>query len=118
MMPVMPLIVRRFLRRAFCGLLFVLSCQAFGEQTWTEIRSPHFRVITDASGKDGRRIANQFEQMRHVLSERFPNGRLEGSAPLTIFAVSDGYVFGKLDPRTSKMSSGNVARRAAVSYSR
>ena len=47
--------------------------EAFAEQTWTEVRSPHFRVITNGSSRDGRAVANEFEQMRYVFALRFKN---------------------------------------------
>jgi tetratricopeptide (TPR) repeat protein len=89
----------------FCLLL--ASCRA--EQTWTEVRSPHFRVLTDGSEKDGRRVANQFEQMRFVFAQRFKDDRLESGAPLTIVAARDANTFKALDPGTWKASKGNIS---------
>lgn len=40
---------------------FVFLPSARAEDRWTEVRSPHFRVITDGSEKDGRKVAEQFE---------------------------------------------------------
>ncbi|MGH9601668.1 MAG: hypothetical protein ACRD24_04685, partial [Terriglobales bacterium] len=36
-------------------------------QTWVEVRSPHFTVVTDAGERRGRDVALQFEQMRAVF---------------------------------------------------
>ena len=66
---------------------FVFLPSARAEDRWTEVRSPHFRVITDGSEKDGRRVAEQFEQMRYVIHYRFPAFRLEGYSPFTVIAV-------------------------------
>jgi len=56
---------------------------------WTEIRSPHFRVLTDGTEKEGRRVALDFERMRYVFGEQFPGYRLDSGAPLLIFAPRD-----------------------------
>jgi tetratricopeptide (TPR) repeat protein len=78
------------------------------EQTWTEVRSPHFRVLTNGSGSDGRKVASEFEQMRHVFVLRFKDDQIGAGAPLTIFAVRDGSTFKELIPRDWKASKGNL----------
>jgi tetratricopeptide (TPR) repeat protein len=60
-----------------------------GEKPWTEVRSPNFRVLTNGSAADGRRVAREFEQMRAVFAMGFPKMRLETGAPLVIFAPRD-----------------------------
>jgi Tfp pilus assembly protein PilF len=78
--------------RYFVGsilLFFSLATTATAEKLWTEVRSPHFRVLTDASQSDARQIAHEFEAMRFVFADRYPQFRLEGGAPLLIFAARD-----------------------------
>jgi len=58
-----------------------------GEKTLAEVRSPNFRVLTNGSDHDARRIALEFEQMRAVFAVGFPNMRLTTGAPLLIFAM-------------------------------
>ncbi len=58
-------------------------------QTWREVRSPNFRVVTDGSERDGRAVAKEFEQMHGVFASRFRKATLESGAPLTIFAVRE-----------------------------
>ncbi|HET7107966.1 MAG TPA: hypothetical protein VFI38_14235 [Candidatus Acidoferrum sp.] len=77
-------------------LVFSLFCvttlagyAAAGEKPWIEVKSPHFRVLTDAGAGDGRRVAREFERLRAVFAARFPEFRLESGAPLTIFAARD-----------------------------
>jgi hypothetical protein len=41
------------------------------EKPWREIRSPHFRVITNGREAAGRRVARGFEQMRGVFANEF-----------------------------------------------
>lgn len=62
--------------------------RAFAE-TWREVDSPHFRVITDGSERNARNVAKEFEQMRSVFAVRFNDPKLETGAPLLIVAVSE-----------------------------
>lgn len=76
-------------------LLCILPCLAFllpsaaSAQTWREIQSPHFRVVTDGSDSDGRDVAKEFEEMRSIFAARFPHATLETGAPLLIVAVRE-----------------------------
>lgn len=79
----------------------VLPCTA-GEKPWMEVVSPHFRVLTNSSLNDARHVAHEFEQMRYVFAEQNPAFRLEGGAPLTIFAAEDEFTAKKLEPRMWK----------------
>jgi hypothetical protein len=78
--------------RMFWTLLFAVVLLGHGplagakQKPWTEVRSPHFRVLTDGSVGEARRVANEFEQMRAVFVAEFPTLRLETGAPLLIFA--------------------------------
>jgi hypothetical protein len=56
---------------------------------WIEIKSPHFRVLTDAREKQGRDLALQFEQMRAVFSQLLCNGKEIQSPPVQIIAMED-----------------------------
>lgn len=69
-----------------CWLLHVTGSAA---QTWREVDSPHFHVVTDGSERDGRDVAKEFEQMRSVFTVRFKNVNLETGAPLLIVAVRE-----------------------------
>jgi Tfp pilus assembly protein PilF len=79
------------------------------ESPWTEVKSPHFRVLTDGSARAGRRVAREFEQMRAVFSAGFPNMRLETGAPLLIFAVADEASMKSLIPKLWKRGGPNAA---------
>jgi hypothetical protein len=58
-------------------------------QTWREIQSPHFRVLTDGTDAEGRNVAHEFEQMRSVFAALFKNPVLDTGAPLLIVAVHE-----------------------------
>lgn len=92
-------------------VLLVLSCalNASAETTWTEVRSPHFRVLTDGSAQQGQNAASHFEQMRFVFATEFEDRNIGAGAPLTIIAVRDKATFATLEPSVWKATSGNVA---------
>jgi len=71
---------------SFLFPLFAPSSIA-ADKPFTEVRSPNFRVLTNGSQHDARRIALEFEQMRAVFAVGFPKMRLTTGAPLVIFAV-------------------------------
>jgi len=68
---------------AFAGYAFG------GEKPWIEVKSPHFRVLTDSSAGDGKLGAREFEDFRALMTQRYPNFRLDSGAPLVIFAAKD-----------------------------
>ena len=70
-------------------LLFAAGDSAGGEKPWTEVKSPHFRVLTDSGAGDARLVAREFEDFRALMAVRFPNFRLESGAPLVVFAAHD-----------------------------
>lgn len=97
-------------RLAFVFLLLLVmpAISAAGEKPWTEVRSPHFRVLTNGSAGDGRKAAYEFEQLRFVFANRFPGARLESGAPLLIFATTDESTAKRLDPAVWKRMGGNM----------
>ncbi len=90
-------------------VLFVFARMAEAESTWTEVRSPHFRVLTDGSAQQGRTVAAQFEQMRYVFVQQFKDPAIGAGAPLTIVAARDENTFKTLEPNEWKRTKGNVA---------
>jgi tetratricopeptide (TPR) repeat protein len=79
------------------------------EKPWIEIRSPHFRVLTNGSQRDGRDVAKEFEQLRHLFAEQYPEFRLEGGAPLVIFAALDESTAKSLEPALWKAKGAKPA---------
>jgi len=77
-------------RLVLASLLLLLSMRCFAsEKEWIEVRSEHFRVVSDGSDQDARRMAREFEQMRAVFSRQFSALRLDSGAPLLVLAVRD-----------------------------
>jgi tetratricopeptide (TPR) repeat protein len=90
-----------------CGIGFVTPLSA-GQRPWIEVKSPHFRVLTDGSAGDARHLAFQFEQMRAVFGVGFPKMRLDTGAILTILAPSNEYDMHDLAPEFWKKSASKV----------
>lgn len=78
---------------AFCALAV-----AEKQETWLEVCSPHFIVVTNSSEKQGRRIADQFERMRSVFHVAFPKLQIDPSAPIIVLAIKDEKDFRALEP--------------------
>jgi Tfp pilus assembly protein PilF len=70
-------------------LAFALPPVAQGKDSWVEVHSPNFTVISNSGDKEARKVADQFEQFREVLHNTFPKLRLDLGKPLIIFAVKD-----------------------------
>jgi tetratricopeptide (TPR) repeat protein len=80
--------------RTFLVIMLLLTASersgfAARAETWIEVRSPNFLVLTDANEKQGRRVALQFEMIRAVFRQLFG---IQGSAKdptVTIIAAKD-----------------------------
>ena len=94
--------------RSLCVFVLLFSASTLithgGEKPWTEVRSPNFRVLTNGTAGEGRRVAREFEQMRAVFAIAFPKMRLETGAALTIFAPRDEYSMKAMAPAFWKPS--------------
>src|SRR5919108_2382522 len=74
---------------ALCGPFFSPCLNAAHEDTWVEVRSPNFTVISNAGEKEARKIADQFEEIREVFQNAFPKMRVDLGKPVVIFAVKN-----------------------------
>jgi tetratricopeptide (TPR) repeat protein len=92
-----------------CFAVFLSTDKAIAEQTWTEVRSPHFRVVTDGSSKDARNVAYEFEQMHHVFETRFQSTDIDSGAPLTIVAARDESTYRSVAPTIWKSQGNKLA---------
>lgn len=72
---------------AFC-LPLLVSVPA-GAQTWREVKTEHFTMVSDASEGRARRIVWQFEQMRRALQDGFPWMQVDVDRPVMVIAVRD-----------------------------
>ena len=67
---------------------------------WTEVRSPRFTVVTNASEKQGRRIAAQFERMRAIFQALYPDLETDSESPIVVLAPRNKSQFRALEPKT------------------
>lgn len=66
--------------------------------TWLEVRSPHFTVVTNSSEKQGRRITVQFERMRAIFREAYPQLEDDPDSPVVVLAIKSKDEFRALQP--------------------
>ena len=72
-------------------LLLLLAARAVPQvqtQNWTEVRSPHFSVVTNGSDRQARRLADQFEAIRAVFEQTL-RLRVESGKPFIVMAFKD-----------------------------
>lgn len=68
-------------------------------ETWLEVNSQHFTVVTNANEKTGRRIANEFESMRSVFQASFPHLSLDNGSQIVALAIKGEKDFRALEPQ-------------------
>lgn len=81
----------------FCLLLCPVFLMA-AEPGWIEVRSEHFSVITDAGEKNGRHVADLFEQMRAAFGLIFVRTKINQPIPLQIIAFRNTKEFRQYCP--------------------
>ncbi len=76
-----------------CALVIVLLFPDIAlsakDRPWIEMRSPHFRLMTNGDANEARRTLRQFEFMRATFESEFPHFKLDAPAPLLILAPKD-----------------------------
>ncbi len=72
---------------AILTVLFLTLSLSAEEKPWIEVRSPHFRLITNGDSKEARHVLRRFEQMRAVFAGM--HLKVETPAPLLIIAAKD-----------------------------
>lgn len=79
---------RVFLRSSLVCLLSSIAVSA-GAQTWREVKTANFTVVSDASEGRARHIAWQFEQMRGAMKAGLPWVQVQLDRPILVIAVKD-----------------------------
>jgi hypothetical protein len=98
-------------RGALAAILLILAAGpllAARTETWTEVRSPDFLVLTDSSAKQGRLVALQFEAIRAVFRQFFNIPATLKDPVITIIAVKDEDDLKRLIPELGSAPSGGV----------
>ena len=79
--------------RVRCGVaalaLALAVTPAAADDTWVEITTPHFTVISNAGEKRARNMGWQFEQVQAVLTSIWPWAKGSFEKPLVVYAVKD-----------------------------
>src|SRR5579863_970365 len=78
--------MRRGLVAVFVALFLFPIVLAAGEPQWVLVKSEHFSVMTDAGEKNGRHVADLFEQMRAAFGILFVRTKINQPVPLQIIA--------------------------------
>ena len=60
--------------------------------------TPHFTVVTDASEKQARHIAGQFERMQAVFHKILPGAHSDPGAPIVVLALKNRRDFQTVEP--------------------
>jgi Protein of unknown function (DUF1570) len=98
---------QRTIRIIACAGIVLLSAKAARSSpnpadkpgAWVEVTTPHFSVMSDDGEKTGRRIADQFEQIRSLYSRALShNLRLDPGIPIQIIAVKNEKSLSQLIP--------------------
>ena len=88
--------------RRVLSVLLLLAClpSSLGArtETWIQITSPHFVVVTNGGEKSGRRVADQFERMRSLFHGIFPKAQMDNGSPIVVLAIKDEKDFRALEP--------------------
>ncbi len=58
-------------------------------ELWIEVRSPNFVVVSNASEKQARSVAEQFELFRALVQRMLPKANIDLGKPLTILAAKN-----------------------------
>jgi tetratricopeptide (TPR) repeat protein len=82
-------VVLRGLNAVAVVVVCLLMPSLASAQTWREVKTANFTVISDAPERRIRTIAWQFEQMRGALAQGLPWVKLDLERPVTIIAVKD-----------------------------
>lgn len=86
-------------------------------ENWLQVTSPHFVVVTNASEKQGRRVADQFERMRSIFHVVFPKVQIDPESPIIVLAIKDEKDFRALEPEAylakGSLKLGGLFLRAA-----
>ena len=84
---------------ALCTLtLLCVPAHADSAPIWLQVTTPHFTVVTDASAKQARHIAGQFERMQAVFQKLLPASHPDPGSPIIVLAVKNSREFAALQP--------------------
>jgi tetratricopeptide (TPR) repeat protein len=72
-----------------CGIALLCPALTAKEQTWIEVRSPHFIIVSNAGEKQARETAIHLEQIRTFFRQVITVAQNAPSPTIIVFAVKD-----------------------------
>lgn len=57
--------------------------------SWVEVQSPHFLVVSNAGAASARSVAGQLELMREVFKQTYPGLQVDPALPIEVLALRD-----------------------------
>lgn len=75
------------------------SIAARAAETWSEIKTPHFTVWSNAGDRAARNMTWQLEQIRSAMAAVFPWANVDPAKPIVVFVVKDIQSMRALAPR-------------------
>jgi tetratricopeptide (TPR) repeat protein len=99
------------------ALPWILSAQLIGAsgttpvplEGWTEARSPHFTVVTDAGEPEAARLVLRFERLRAVFGRLWPTARMTGRAMVIVAPRRSGRMAALLPAEWTRSDSSHPA---------
>ena len=89
-----------FVLRPLLVLLALAANAGAKSESWLEVQTPHFLVLSNAGEKQGRHVADQFERMRAVFHKQFPKAHVDAASPIIVLALKDKKDFQLLEPES------------------
>jgi tetratricopeptide (TPR) repeat protein len=89
-------------------LLFAASSTS-AKENWIKIKSKNFTIIGNAGERDIRKLANNLEEFRHVLSLLFPKAQIATPLPTTVFLFKSQSSFKPFKPQYKGKTKEDVA---------
>jgi tetratricopeptide (TPR) repeat protein len=82
------------------AILLAVSCGSSfaATESWVEVSSPHFVVLTNSSDKQARGVLDQFERMRWLFHALLPKSSADPVDPIEVIAVKDASSMNLLEP--------------------
>ncbi len=80
---------RQTLRAALVGAILMCAANASAADTWLQVKSDNFTVMTNAGERKARNIAWQFEQIRAAIGKGWPWAHVTLDRPIFVIAVKD-----------------------------
>ncbi len=93
----------KVLRGVALALLLAATASAASKpDTWVELRSEHFHIVSNAKPKDIERAVRKLEEFRHLLSYALPGLRLDSPVPTSVMLFKDDRSYKPYAPLTTE----------------